>query len=149
MYQFRVTEYAVCDESKHSAMWSTHSLNGSKLWHESKFSITFCNIYVSEAELLQLYTFQVIFRGELVILLLHQIYFDIICYWTEHLFLHSVFWPKQYQSHALITAFHIDLYLQGLTSQNTSFLGSFPIFACFSHTAALGRKSHKDLLAFF
>lgn len=37
---------------------SMHSNHESKWWHESKFSISFCNIYVLDAELLQMDTFE-------------------------------------------------------------------------------------------
>lgn len=124
------------------SMGQSYGMRTSVVWF-------FGNIYVSDAELLQMYTFQIIFRRETVILLPDWTYCDTICDWAEHLFLHRVIWPQQHQCHALITAFHSDLSFQSLNSQTTYPLGSSLSLACSSHTAALGQRSHKDPWAFF
>lgn len=48
---------------------SMHPFCESKLCHKSKFSI-FYNIYVSDTELLEMFTYQIIFRRKTIILLL-------------------------------------------------------------------------------
>ena len=56
-----------------------HLSSESTLWHKSKFSLIFY-IYVSDTELLQMYTFHIIFRREInSTSRLNLLYFDKTC----------------------------------------------------------------------
>lgn len=148
MYQFGMAEYAIwwrwCIRA--FCVWSgrevyifsvgqSYGMRASLVWF-------FGNIYVPDAELLQMYIFKSYIEEKLVILLPDWFYFGVDCDWAEH----SVIWPQQRQCPALNAAFHSDLSLQSLASQTIFSLGSFPSPGAL-RTQQLWARSHKDLLA--